>query len=179
MSRLPAAKREALASKDQSIWDSIAAARPAMGGPYSVLMHLPGLAERVAHLEDYFRLSGSLSTIDREIVILATARESGAHYPWTRHEIRGREAGVRAEVIETLRANGPLGGLTAREQLLVDIVRSLLRHRALSDELYARAEAALSREEFIETVTLMGHYSLIGAVVNAFDVKAPAGSRTF
>jgi 4-carboxymuconolactone decarboxylase len=69
--------------------------------------------------------------------------------------------------------------LTARERLLVEVVRALLRTRALPDDLYARALAKLGRQQLIETVALAGHYSLIGLTVNAFDVAPPDNSSTF
>ena len=179
MSRVPAVTRESLSPENQVIWDRITAHRSGAGGPYSVFMHLPALADRVASVEDYFRFNASLPTVDKELVILAVARELGAHYPWTRHERRAREANMRAELLETLRANGPVDRMTPRERLLVEIVRSLLRERGLSEELFARAQKELSREQLVETIALIGHYSTVGYVVNAFDVKAPEGSRTF
>jgi 4-carboxymuconolactone decarboxylase len=179
MSRLPLIDRETLAPDDQAVWDRIAAVRTGVRGPFGVLMHVPALADRVAALEDYFRFNAALPAVDRELVIMATAREMGARYPWIRHEARGREVGTRTEAIEALRANGALEQLTARERLLVEIVRALLRARALPDELYARALAELGRQQLIETVALAGHYSLIGLAVNAFAVAPPDNSPTF
>jgi 4-carboxymuconolactone decarboxylase len=183
MSRLPAVTRDELSPEHQQVWDRIAAVRAGVrtgaGGPFGVLMHLPALADRVAALEDYFRFNAALPPEDRELVILATARETGARYPWTRHEARGREVGTRTQAIEIVRANGSLDGLTPRERLLVETVRALLRERRMSDELFARALAELGRQQLIETVALTGHYSLVGLVVNGFDVAAPQGSVTF
>jgi 4-carboxymuconolactone decarboxylase len=179
MSRLPAVNREALSPEDQAVWDRIAAVRTGVRGPFGVLMQVPALADRVAALEDYFRFNATLPAADRELVIMATAREMGARYPWTRHEARGRQVGTRIEAIEAVRANGPLEGLTSRERLLVEIVRALLRTRALSDDLFARGLAELGRQQLIETVALVGHYSLIGLVVNGFEVAPPDNSQTF
>lgn len=183
MSRLPNVTRDGLSPEDQKIWDRIAAVRVGVrtgaGGPFGVLMHLPALADRVAALEDYFRFDAALPAVDRELVILAAAREMGARYAWVRHEARGREVGTRTEAIETVRANGSLDKLTPRERLLVEIVRSLLRERRLSDELFAHALAELGRQQLIETVTLTGHYGLVALVVNGFDVPPPIGSVTF
>lgn len=179
MSRLPAVTRDALSPEDQAVWDRIAAVRTGVRGPFGVLMHVPALADRAAALEDYFRFNAALPAPDRELVILATAREMGARYPWTRHEARGREVGTRTEAIEAVRANGPLEKLTPRERLLVEIVRALLRTRALSGELFARGVDELGRQQLVETVALAGHYSLIGLVVNAFDVEPPYSSPTF
>jgi 4-carboxymuconolactone decarboxylase len=179
MSRLPAINRDTLAPDDQSVWDRIAAVRTGVRGPFGVLMHVPTLADRVAALEDYFRFNAALPAVDRELVIMATAREMGARYPWARHEARGREVGTRTEAIEAVRLNGTLEQLTARERLLVEVARTLLRTHALPDTLYARALAELGRQQLIETVALAGHYSLIGLAVNAFEVEPPDNSPTF
>lgn len=146
MSRLPGVNRESLAPEDQTIRDRIAAVRPGVRGPYGVLMHVPGLAGRVANLEDYFRFNAALPAADRELVILATAREMEAHFAWARHEARGIEVGTRKEAIEAVRAKGDLEGLMPRERLLVEIVQGLLPTWHLSDELYTRGIAELGRQ---------------------------------
>ena len=179
MSRLPAVTRDTLAPEDQAIWDRIEAVRPGMRGPYAMLMHVPALAERVAALEDYFRFDAALPAADRELVILATAREAGADYAWARHEERGREAGSRAEAIEGVRAHAAREGLTPREQVLVEVARALLRTRSLPDELFARGLAELGRQQLVETIALVGHYSLIGFVLNGFAVPGPDNTPTF
>jgi 4-carboxymuconolactone decarboxylase len=179
MSRIPAASRDGLSPQDQNIWDRIAAVRTGMGGPYAMLMHVPALAERVAATEDYFRFDSALGDSDREIIILATARELGAHYPWTRHEIRARKAQIHDEVIEAIRAEAPLTGLSPRQALLVEMVRALLRAHQVSAELFTRVELELGRKQLVEAIALVGHYSTIGFVVNAFDVEPPAGAKTF
>ena len=142
-------------------------------------MHVPGLAERVANLEDYFRFNAALPAADRELVIVATAREMEAHFAWARHEARGLEVGTRKEAIEAVRSKGDLEELAPRERLLVEIVRSLLRARSLSNELYSRGIAELGHQQLLETITLTGHYSLIGLVINGFDVRLPDDTPTF
>ncbi len=179
MSRIPRATREQLSADDQKIWDHIHAARSGGGGPYSMLLHVPALASHMAATEDYFRLHSALPDADREIIILTAARELGAHYPWTRHEIRAHKAGIRPEVIEALRAKAPLDQFSGREKLLVELARTLLRDHGLSDELFARAEKELGRQKLIEAVGLLGHYIAIGMVANVFAVKAPEGSKAF
>jgi 4-carboxymuconolactone decarboxylase len=179
MSRLPAVSRDSLAPEGQEVWDRIAAVRGAVRGPFGVLIHAPALAGRVAALEDYFRYEAELPAADRELVILATGRETGARYSWVRHEPHAREAGTRPEAIEAVRANGPLDGLTPRERLLVEIVRSLFRAHTLPEDLFARARAELGDKPLVEAVTLAGHYSLVGFVLNGFAVPPPDDSPSF
>lgn len=173
MSRLPATERDALAPEDQAVWDRIAAVRGGVRGPFGVLIHVPQLADQVRALEDHFRFDAQLPAVDRELVILVAAREMEARYAWARHEHRAHEEGTRREAVDAVRTNAPLDGLTKRERLLVDITRSLLRTRRLSDAQYAEVQTELGERQLIELVALAGHYSLIGLTVGAFEIPQP------
>ncbi len=177
--RLPRVTREELSPENQAVWDRIAANRHGVGGPYGVLIHVPKLADCERATEDYFRFESALPEADREIVIMAVAREAGARYAWARHEVRAREAGVRPEAIEVLRANGPAESLAPRERLLVEIARLLLRKRTLDDDLFARGRAELGERQLVELVTLVGHYGLVGLVLNSFEIPPPDDGPTF
>jgi 4-carboxymuconolactone decarboxylase len=173
MTRLSPPDRDALAPEDQAVWDRIAAVRGGVRGPFGVLMQVPQLADRVRALEDYFRFDSQLPAADRELVILVTARELQAYYAWARHEHRAHEDGTRPAAIEAVRADGSLESLTDRERLLVEVTRSLLRTRRLADDQYAQALNALGKQQLIELVALVGHYSLVGLTLGAFDVPRP------
>jgi alkylhydroperoxidase family enzyme len=178
MSRLPAPTRDELAAPAQAIWDRLAAHRGGtVRGPSGILMNIPELADRVGQLEDYFRTVAELPAVDREIVILAVAREAEARFAWARHELRGRDEGVRPEVMEVLRSQGGADSLAPHERLLVELTRSLMRARTVPDALFARALDELGQIQLIEVVTLVGHYCLIGLNVNAFGI--PEDSPTF
>ena len=179
MSRLPAAKREDLTTEHQKIWDHIHAARSGGGGPYSMLMHSPAMAQYFAATEDYFRNQSLLPDADREIMILAAARELDARYAWCRHEIRAQKLGIRPEIIEALRAKAPIDDFTGRECLLVEFTRTLVHDHTLSEGLFARMEAEYGRAKFIEAVGLLGHYMTIGTVIRLFEVAPPEGIKTF
>lgn len=179
MSRLPEVRREDLSPQDQAVWDRMSATRSGMGGPSGVLIHVPALAGRLADAEDYLRFDTELPAADRELVILATAREVGAHYAWARHERRAGLDGTRLEAVDILRAHRSLDGLTPRERLLVEVVQTLIRTRELSDELYARAEAEVGRRQLVEVVALIGHYQGIGLLLGAFAVPPPPDMPNF
>jgi len=179
MSRLSVPERSALSAEAQAIWDRIAATRSggAMRGPSSVMMNVPELASRVMEVENYFRTDAELPAADRELVILATAREWGARFAWARHEARARDVNVRPEAVETLRKHGALDGLTAREQTLAELTRTMLRTHELPDELYERALDELGPKQLVETVALIGNYCTIGLFIKAFEI--PEDSATF
>ncbi|MBM2802793.1 MAG: carboxymuconolactone decarboxylase family protein [Deltaproteobacteria bacterium] len=179
MSKLPNATREGLSAEQQNIWDYIFAGRTGGGGPYSMLMHSPAMAEHFAATEDYFRNHSLLPDPDREVIILTAAREVEAHYAWSRHEIRAHKVGIQPQTIEALRARAPLDKFAGREKLLVEFTRTLMHDHVLSDELFARMENEFGPAKFIEAVGLLGHYITIGTVIRMFDVRPPEGSKTF
>jgi 4-carboxymuconolactone decarboxylase len=179
MSQLPVTAREQLAPQHRAIWDKVMQGRSGGAGPYGTLMHAPEMAECFAALEGYFRDRGMLAKPDKEMIILAVARELGARFPWSRHEIRARQVGVRSEALETLRANGAVNALTTHEEIVIETARSLVRERRLSDELFARAQAELGTGPLVEAVGLVGHYNFISMVARTFDLDVPPGTVTF
>jgi alkylhydroperoxidase family enzyme len=179
MSKLPNATRDGLSVEQLQIWDRIFEGRTGGGGPYSMLMHSPAMAQHFAATEDYFRNHSLLPDADREIIILTAAREVEAHYAWTRHEIRAHKVGIRPEIIQALRARASVDQFTGKEKLLVEFTRTLMRDHLLPDDLFARMDSEFGHAKFIEAVGLLGHYITIGTVIRMFDVKPPEGSKTF
>ena len=179
MSKLPNATRESMTAEQQKIWDKVHEGKTGGGGPYSMLMHSPEMAQHFAATEDYFRNNSKLPDADREVIILTAAREVDARYAWSRHEIRAHKVGIRPETIEALRARADLDKLSGREKLLVEFTRTLMHKHELPDDLFKRMEAEFGHAKFIECVGLLGHYITIGTVIRMFDVRPPEGSKTF
>ena len=180
MSRAPEASRESLSPRGQQAWDHIAGTRGGVAGPYQVLIQVPALAERVADLGTYLRFEGLLAGADRELAILVVAREIGSRYEWVGHAAIARREGVRPEAIEIVRTQGSPDGLSGRERLIVELVRTLHREHRIPDELFAAAEAELGREQLVELVGLAGYYGLIALVLVGYQVEPKAdGARPF
>lgn len=179
MSRLEPIERKGLSPENQTRWDRIMEGKSGGLGPYAILMYAPAMAEHLSDVENYFRHHGMLDTQDKELIILTVARELGARFPWSRHEVRAHRAGMREETIEALRADGPLDALTERERFIVDLTRSLLHQRRLSDALFSKALDDLGPERLVETVGLVSHYNMISSVGNVFGLEPPEGTVTF
>ena len=56
------------------------------------------------------RLKSSLSSVERELIIIAVAREKDAAYEWAAHVCTGRKAGMREEAIEAVRNRTEVSG---------------------------------------------------------------------
>ena len=83
MARLtPITSKTQVAEKDQAIVDSIVASRGALQGPFTMFLHSPELAGRLAHLGAYVRFEGSLDMRVRVLAAMTVARELEAVYVW-------------------------------------------------------------------------------------------------
>ena len=176
MSRLPELTREQIAPGHRPIWDRIAGTRQGVWGPYQVLMHVPPLAEPVAAVGEYLRFHGMLPGADRELAIITAARENGSQYEWAIHEPVARAEGTSDRAIETVCSGGSLDALTSRERLIVEVVRTLYRDHALSDELFDGAVTTFGHEQTVELVTIVGFYNLLAFVLQGFAVPLPEGT---
>ena len=83
MARIPviASKAEVPAGHGH-VWDQIASSRGKVVGPFSVLLHRPELARRTAELGAYIRFESVLTPVDRELAIIALAREMDCQFEW-------------------------------------------------------------------------------------------------
>lgn len=171
MERAPKVTRESLSAEGQTAWDAIAGSRGGVSGPYQVLIQVPALAERVAHLGTYLRFEGLLDATDRELAILCVAQHVGSNYEWAAHEAIARKVGTRPEAIDAVRAHAATDGLSERERLIVDTARALLERHQLSDAEFSRAREALGQAKLVELVGLVGYYTMIAFVLVGFGVE--------
>jgi 4-carboxymuconolactone decarboxylase len=61
------------------------------------------------------------------------------------------------------------------EEVLYDFVTELLQNHSVSDPTYARAMAKFGEKAVLDTIGLMGHYSLIAMVLNTARTPVPPG----
>src|SRR5919198_1646550 len=83
MARLtPITSKDQVPAKDHGIVDAIIGSRGALQGPFTMFLHSPEVAGRVAHLGAYVRFEGSLDMRVRVLAAMVAAREFEAMYVW-------------------------------------------------------------------------------------------------
>jgi 4-carboxymuconolactone decarboxylase len=175
MARLPEVTRDQVAQNQQHIYDEIAGSRGSVRGPFAILMHSPEMAGRAANLGAYLRFETSLDKNVVELVTLAVARELDCQYEWTAHEPQAREAQVREEAIAAIKERRAPQGLSDDEAVLVGYAQELVRDHKVSDATFAAARERLGDQGLVDLTATIGYYSLIAAVLNAFDVQPASG----
>src|SRR5688572_2125586 len=128
MARIPLVTRDHVIEKEKPAYDAFMqsrAGRPNVG-PYSLLLHMPEMAQRLEALRTYLRDEASLSQKLQEIVMIPVAREMGCAFIWYAHAAEARKAGVRGDIVDGIREKRPLANLDPEEQAVVDFTRELL-----------------------------------------------------
>jgi len=178
LSRLPIAKREDMHVEGQRVFDMVAGrdrASPLLG-PGGISLHLPQVAESMHHLNQYLR--GETAVLDpryREVAILVTAREYDQRYEWSGHETAARNYGTPDAVIDAIRYDRDVAGLSPEEALVIRYARQVLRENKLSSELWAQAVERFGQQGAFEIAAVIGDYAMAAIMLNAVDQHLPPG----
>src|SRR6266404_7689047 len=125
MARIPLVTRAQIAAKEQPAYDAFMqsrAGRPNVG-PYSLLAHMPEMAQRLEALRTYLRDEASLSQKLQELTMISVAREMGCAFIWYAHAAPARQAGIRDDIVDNIREKRALVNLDPEEQTVVDFTR--------------------------------------------------------
>jgi len=147
-----------------------------LGGPYSILLRSPVLAERYLGMTDYLRFETSLPHRLNELAILIEARLWDAQYEWWAHYPIAMRAGVSPEVAEAIRNGLRPIGMKEDEEVVYDVCIELLRDRNLTDATFERAKQVLGEQPSIDLIAVAGFYVMVSSVLIAGRVGIPDGS---
>jgi 4-carboxymuconolactone decarboxylase len=177
MARLPAiTSKEQVPAKDQATFDSIVASRGAVQGPFTMFLHSPEVAGRVAHLGAYVRFEGSLDMRVRVLAAMTVAREYEALYVWGAQTGGARRLGVPEATITAIRENHARG-LPPEDAQIVEFTRTLLRRHRVEEAAFKAMQSRFGNDELIQLTTAIGYYSLLCMTVNACELEAGQGAE--
>ena len=178
MARLPSiTAKDQVAAKNHAIFDSIVASRGAVQGPFTMFLHAPEVAERVAHLGAYVRFEGSLDMRVRVLAAMTVAREFEAMYVWGAQSGGARRLGVPEATITAIRENHARG-VPAEDAQIIDFTRQLLRRHRADDATFKAMQSRFGNDQLIQLTTAIGYYSLLCMTVNACELEAAPGAET-
>ena len=176
MARIPLVTREQITEKEKPAFDAFMQSRTGRPniGPYSLLLHMPEMAQRVEALRTYLRDEASLSQKLQELVMISVAREMSCAFIWYAHAAPARQAGIRDDIVDNIRERRPLTNLDPEEQIVVDFTRELLQHRKVSRPTFDAATAKLGQRGVMTLTTLIATYAVLAYSMNTYELEAPA-----
>ena len=171
--RFPKAKREELDDLGKKMFDALPPT--ARGGPSSVRIYSPQVAEAMRMENDYLRVESGMDPQIKELAILVTVREMDSQYIWTSHEPQARQAGVSQEALDVVKHRKPLAGLGEKESVIIQLGREAVGENKVSSETFARALKLLGRQGLVNVIALMGNYAANAILLNTVDQRMDPG----
>jgi 4-carboxymuconolactone decarboxylase len=108
-----------------------------------------------------------------QLAVLITAREIDQQYEWSSHEPAGRRQGLEQAVIDVVKYNRDVTGLSDKDATLITFGRALFREHRVSSELWAKMVSHFGRQRTVQIMMIMGDYFRVGFMLNAVDQQLP------
>ena len=175
--RMPPLPKEQLTDEQTQALAEFVAARGQPTGPWNVLLRSPELMKRTRGLSDYLRFESVLPGYLREFAILMTARQWGQNYEWNAHFPLAIDEGFSAEMAQAIAEGRRPDGMLEDEEIFYDFVLELQRNHSVSDAMYARAVERFGEQGVVETVSLVGYYTMISMILNTARTPLPADAK--
>jgi 4-carboxymuconolactone decarboxylase len=179
--RLPLIQRESLDELGKTLYDKTSAdarsGRSLVGfqGPNGITLYSPRVADSDQRKNDYLRFESHLGRRFYELAILVTARELDQQFEWTAHEPAALEAGVEPAIIDLVKYRRPLAGLQPKDAAIIQLGRELVGRRAVQSGTFANALRLFGAQYLVDVVSVIGHYSAVAVLLNAFDQQLAPG----
>jgi 4-carboxymuconolactone decarboxylase len=176
MARIPSVTRDAVPPNEQAAYDAFSASRGSEPkiGPYSIIAHMPEMAQRLEALRTYLRKEASVSQKLQELVMLTVAREMNCGFIWYAHAAAARQAGVGNDVVDNIREKRALIGLAPDEEIACKFTRQLLQNRKVDKATFDAATAQFGQRGVMTLINLIACYAVLAYNMNAYELEAPA-----
>ena len=176
MARIPLVTRDQVADKDKPAYDAFMQSRQGRPnvGPYTLLLHMPEMAQKLEALRLCLRDEASLSQKLQEVVMISVAREMSCSFIWYAHAAAARKAGVRDDIVDNIRERRALTNLDPDEQAAVDFARELLQNRKVSQKTFDAATARFGQRGTMTLTNLIACYAVLAYNMNTYELEAPA-----
>jgi hypothetical protein len=110
-----------------------------------------------------------------QFAVLIAAREIDQQYEWSAHEPAGLRQGLEQSVIDVVKYDRDVTGLSDKDAALITFGRALLREHRVSSELWEKMVGHFGRQHTVQIMAIMGEYIKVGIMMNAIDQHLPPG----
>jgi hypothetical protein len=108
-----------------------------------------------------------------QLAVLIIAREIDQQYEWSAHEPAGLRQGLEQSVIDVVKYNRDVTGLSDKDATFITFGRTLYREHKVSSELWQRMIKHFGRQHTVQLMMIMGDYFRVGFMMNAVDQHLP------
>jgi 4-carboxymuconolactone decarboxylase len=142
-------------------------------GALAIALYSPATAAGFGRIERYLLNESVLRGRVAGLLTLLAAREMNLAYQWSVREDVARAAGLEPAVIDVVRRNEPIDGLSPDDALLVDFGRQLFRNRHVPSETFAALVDRLGKRAAFDAIMLLAYPTMAGVLERAVDQQPP------
>ena len=144
------------------------------------LANYPELFRRWIVFANHCLLKTSLTTRDREIVILRAGWLAGCEYEWGQHvKIATDDVGFGEAEFEALAEGADASLWTPAEAALIRAADGLYVDAFVDDSTWDTLTAHYTEQQVLDTVFTVGNYLMLAMGLNSFGVQLDAGYPSF
>jgi len=143
-------------------------------GPFNPNLYSVGITPAFLQLVQAESKNTSLDKRVHEVVILSTGAVWKSSYELYAHSAIARKAGIAEIAIQALVEGKGSELLSPKEQVAHQFARQLASEHRVDPDLYREAESMFGQTGLVEMIYLIGIYLLTSAMLNAFEITAPA-----
>jgi len=168
LSRLPPASAQDLDEEGRKLLASRPEVKPGPGPT-----HVTNYSPRERSLGIPSGVNSPVGPRYFQLAVLIIAREIDQQYEWSAHEPAGLRQGLEQSVIDVVKHNRDVAGLTDKDATLITFGRTLYREHRVSSELWQKMVGHFGRQQTVQLMMIMGDYFRVGFMMNAIDQHLP------
>ena len=147
----------------------------ALLGPFNPMIQFPQYGAALWDYNKALSANSTLSKTAREVATLIVGARFSARYEIYAHEHITSSIGMSDEKIASLSTGQRPPDLSEEESLAFEVASVLTKGGQLPESLYKVAVKKLGANGFAELIHVIGCYSLISMMLNAYDIPVPDG----
>ena len=172
--RLPYLTKADADPKGQKVYD-IFARDGSLKGPLAFATYNPGVGQALLDLHDGAVTGGTLDPHTRELAIMVACRATNYNLEWNGHEASALKAGIDAKVLDVVRTNRPLDGLSEKDATVIRFGRQLFNDKKVDSSTFAKVVELWGKRGAMDMVAVMNTYAVSGFFAIAVDERSPEG----
>ena len=135
------------------------------------LARYPALTRAYHTFNGHVQFATTLSTRQRELLVLRVATLRECEYEWAQHAVLAGDAGLSAEEIARVAAGPDAPEWSVLERSLLAAVDELIAEAAVSDTTWAALARELDERQLMDLVFTVGAYEVLAMALRSFGVE--------
>jgi alkylhydroperoxidase family enzyme len=136
--------------------------------------HHPELIRAYHTFNGHVLFGSTLSTRQRELLVLRVASRRQAEYEWIQHKVLGGDVGIEPDEIDRIIEGPDAAGWSALDAAMLRAVDELLADAEIADGTWATLAGELDVPQLMDLVFTVGAYDLLAMALKAFGVEVDA-----